>query len=179
MSKKAAKKVESTGDEFEGSGYVPQPFVFTPDQLALYFVIALATAIVPAYMYFGLFAIDIDRFGPIYVAVSLVTAGLLTVGYKNAEANSFTSLSLSRQAVSLPLKKYSLSKNELESHQRSITGLEAQLWAVFLNNAIYVAFFLFCTFYVLGTVDAEYSYPISSIFGAAVAWQLSNGLTHV
>jgi hypothetical protein len=142
---------------------------FNPDQIALYFVISLATTALPAYLYHGVYSVDVHHYSLIYILVILISSTLLTVAYKQASDNALLSLSALRSSTS---KKSSPSKP-----QPSITSVEAQAWSIFVVNAVYSGGFLALAFYVLRSFDVPYDYAISSVVASVVAWQVGAAVT--
>jgi hypothetical protein len=47
-----------------------------------------------------------------------------------------------------------MSKEQLEATQKKMTALEAEVWSLFYNNALFTLSFLFLAFYVLRSAYA-------------------------
>ena len=153
---------------------------FNPDQIALYFVIALATTSLPAYLYHGVYGVSVTAYSLVYVTVILASSALLTLAYKQAENNAHLALAAVRSAPAAGGKKASTPaapKGTLLASQEGVTTIEAQAWAVFLVNALYSGVFLFLAFYVLRAVDAPYDLAISSVVASLAAWQIAAAIT--
>ena len=114
---------------------------FSPDQMALYFVLALATTALPAFLYHGIYSVDIHTYSLVYIAVCLISATLLTLAYKQTENNTHISLAATRAAQPLPRHLRTLSKDTVLSSQEAVTTLEAASWGFLVVNLLYVVLF--------------------------------------
>ena len=146
---------------------------FNPDQIAVYFIISLATTALPAYLYHGVYSADISQYSLVYILVILSSSVLLTLGYKQSETNAHLALTGVRSAggskKAAPVKA--------SSSVERVTTLEAQAWAVFVVNALYSGLFLFLAFYVLKAFDVPYDFAASSVVASALAWQIGTAVT--
>ena len=150
---------------------------YNPDQLALYFVIGLATTSLPAYLYHGVYGVSVTSFAVVYIAVILVSSALLTLAYKQAENNAHLALAAARATPSTGKKSGAPKGGALLQSQEAVTTLEAQAWSVFVVNALYSGVFLFLAFYVLKAIDAPYDLAISSVIASVAAWQIAAAIT--
>jgi len=173
MSTKATSTTTAVDDTFPTSSWTPS---FSPDQLAVYYLIGLLTATLPAYLYHGVYGIDYQTFGLVYGIVVILSAGFLTVAYKQTENNAHLSLAAIRGSAVFSGKRAAVGKNAA-SVQQTVTTYEAQSWSFMINNLIYGLSFLFLAFYVLRAFDTPYDYALSSIVAAAAAWQIGAAIS--
>ena len=150
---------------------------FSPDQMALYFVIGLATTALPAFLYHGIYSVDIHTYSLVYIAVCLVSSTLLTLAYKQTENNTHLSLAAARAAQPLPRHLRSGSKEAVLREQEQVTTLEAASWGFLLVNVLYVVLFLVLAFYVLKAFDVPYDYALSSVLASVGAWQIGAAIS--
>jgi len=151
---------------------------FNPDQIALYFVISLATTCLPAYLYHGVYGVDVSAYGLVYIIVILCSSALLTVAYKQAENNAHLKLiALRAPAAGKRAAAATPSSAAAKTGDADMTTLEAQSWSFFLVNLLYCAVFLALAFYVLKAIEVPYDYAVSSVIASAAAWQIAAAIT--
>lgn len=148
--------------------------------MALYFVIGLATTALPAFLYHGIYSVDIQQYSLVYIAVCLVSSTLLTLAYKQTENNTHLSLAATRTAQPLPRHlrtNAGSSKDAVLSGQEAVTTLEAASWAFLVVNLLYVVLFLGLAFYVLKALDVPWDYALSSVIASLGAWQIGGAIS--
>ena len=118
-------------------------------------------------MYNTVYDLSFVEYGAVFLLVTVVSAVLLTLSYRNVEQGTHNFLSATRKTG-----YYSSAKNGGESE--GLMYQESLAWSFFLNNAIFVGCFLFLAFYALRSVETLYNYVLSMVLSAAVAWQLSS-----
>jgi len=145
--------------------------------MALYFVLGLATTCLPAFLYHGIYSVDIHTYSLVYIAVCLVSATLLTLAYKQTENNTHLSLAAHRAATPLPRHLRSNNKDGVLAEQEVVTTLEAASWGFLVVNVLYVVLFLVLAFYVMKSFDVPYDYALSSVLASVGAWQIGAAIS--
>ena len=148
--------------------------------MALYFVLGLATTALPAFLYHGIYSVDIHTYSLVYIAVCLVSATLLTLAYKQTENNTHLSLAATRAAQPVPRHLRAAGsggRDAVAAQQEAVTTLEAASWGFLVVNVLYVTLFLLLAFYVLKAFDVPYDYALASVLASVGAWQIGGAIS--
>lgn len=124
-------------------------------------------------LYSQVYELSVASFGIVYLAVTVFSAALLTLSYRNVESGTNASLANLRKFSNINHKKYNLSREQAEQLQEDVTVQESQAWAFFVSNLTFVLCFLFFAFYMFRSLDTSYNYMIAMIASSAITWQLS------
>jgi hypothetical protein len=118
-----------------------QPRKFTMPQAVSYMSLALFLSSLPVYLYLTVYDLSFEDFGLVYIPVTLISAFLLMLAYRNVCISTTASLSNSRRrsAKSIGGK----TAEEIDAIQSENTLAEATAWSFFLNNGIFFALFFF------------------------------------
>jgi hypothetical protein len=82
----------------------------TNEQTAGYFIAGFFLALLPAYLYHSVFDLSVSENAPIYLIVTLVAAGMLTLAYRNVESGTHFFLAASRKSG-----RYAAAKTQAET----------------------------------------------------------------
>lgn len=166
-SKKGSNKKQTVEDIDQFLSATTKTQQFTADQMAGYFLVAFIMTLVPAYLYHSVFDMTVADNGLIYLGLTIASAVMLTMAYRNVEQSTQKMLSGVRKSG-----KYSGAKSAEDT--ASLLYQESLAWSFFLNNALFVCLFLFNAFYVLRSIDTVWNYVLSMSISAAATLQLSN-----
>eukprot|EP00761_Pharyngomonas_kirbyi_P011146 gb/GECH01011171.1/.p1 GENE.gb/GECH01011171.1/~~gb/GECH01011171.1/.p1 ORF type:complete len:171 (+),score=18.18 gb/GECH01011171.1/:1-513(+) len=137
----------------------------------LYLIVALTTAAVPAYAFYGLVGLDNLT---LHAIVPVVSAIILSTGYHNFFVSSHRKLSKQYGTTVSKNKSSNMTESQnqaLESGLDQLTVLGATGQSFFMANLIYIVLAFFLSFYVFQRADPTVSY-IAGEAGASlfVAW---------
>jgi len=111
-------------------------------QWIFYIVMAFVTSSIPIYLYLTpMFDLTVEEHGVMFALVTLISTGCLAVSYNQIAVAKKVNLLQKRDLVDL-------TKTENLGGLRTATATEAIAYSLFVNNAVYLAIFLFIGFYV-------------------------------
>ena len=113
----------------------------------------------------------------VYIAITLISATLLTLAYKQTENNTHINLATTRSATPLPRHLRTTGRDTVVAEQEKVTTLEAASWSFLLVNVLYVVLFLVLAFYVLKAFDTPWDYALSSVLASVGAWQIGAAIS--
>lgn len=151
-------------------GQVSNADGFSSSTALCYFSYAAVVSFLPAYLFWTVF--DFSNF-PVALGVTLVSALLLTLGYRNVATSTRTRLVQEVNQGAAGKKGAAKSSGSNDAVQQSITS-QASNWAFFWNNAVFAVLFVFLAFYALAGVDLTYRFVVSTSVSSFLVWQLSS-----
>jgi len=175
-SPKASKSPKNKdNDELADLDSFVQEKTMSTGQAVFYFTIASVLSVLPAYLFCSVYDMPVSEYGLYYVVVTILSAVLLTLSYRNIAEYANAQLSNQRRGLNTSHKLHGYgTKEELEAVKVSATEREANAWSLFVNNSLFLAIFLFLAFYVLREIPFHYGYSLSVPSAAVLVWQFSS-----
>jgi hypothetical protein len=165
MGRKKEQSVDEILAEID-QGKVSSVDGFSSSTALCYFSYASVVSVLPAYLFSSVF--DLTNL-PVVAVVTLVSALLLTLGYRNVATATRGRLVFEVNQSGAKGKGADYEKLV----NQSITS-QASNWAFFWNNAIFAGIFVFLAFYALGNVEIVYRYAVSVGISSFLVWQFSS-----
>ncbi|ELR17861.1 Transloconassociated protein subunit gamma, putative [Acanthamoeba castellanii str. Neff] len=162
MSDKKGKKSNDIFSQFQ-EDHRP-----TSEQLAIYFPSALALTLIPLYLFYSIFGLELYTYLPLFGVVSVGSALILTLAYHNIAHWLKTRLVSHREGLvpkSGKDKKDVLAKKKQEQIQ--VTQRESIAFSILYNNALFLFGVIVLGFFVFKSASAPFNYVLSVSLSAA------------
>jgi hypothetical protein len=124
-------------------------------------------------LFYSIHALQGVEYYPLFVAVTVVSAVLLSIAYHNTNKNVYTRLMAGRPEVHASVADKNPEKQKrneaLVAAARSATSSEGTSHAILYNTFLFVAIYTLLGFFLLGRfIPATYNYPTSTILAAGL-----------
>jgi len=143
-----------------------------------YFFVSLATVCVPIYLYITIFDLNLDDYLPIFLVVSIGSAYIMSLAYRN------TAFSLKNRLVNTRDSQVSVrsisqetgtkgdaARNLAQKKRGEIinnSSRESTAFAIFYNNSFFLLSTVVLAFYIFGSTPAPVNYVLSVSLSSAL-----------
>jgi len=136
--------------------------------LPLFAASAFILSILPAYLYWAVFDMNLTEYGIEFAAVFAGSVACLFLAYRNVARN--TAIKLQKEKV---VKKPKKGGKDEDAPKPYSVAEEAAWWSLFFNNMVFLLAFTFIGFYALRQVAIGYNYATAVGVSSVLVWQLS------
>lgn len=151
---------------------------------ALFYGIALVVSIVPIWLYWRIYEVDLFALAIPFVIGTLANTWLIAFGYKNVKFVLKHKIAQKREdavakEVTQSIGSQTMSKKEKDERilwkKNVVSEFEATTYSIFYNNAIYYTVVILASFYLFRNFNPTFNYLFSVVGSGALVALLSTG----
>ncbi|KAH9399415.1 SWI/SNF and RSC complex subunit Ssr3 [Tyrophagus putrescentiae] len=151
---------------------------------ALFYSIALIVSVVPLWIYWRIYEVDLYSLAIPFVIGTVANTWLVAFGYKNVKFVLKHKIAQKREdavakEVLQSITSQTMSKKEKDERilwkKNVVSDYEATTYSIFYNNAIFYTAVIVASFYLFRTFNPTFNYLLSVVGSGALVALLSTG----